>query len=77
MNACSERTGWYAGTLWPASNTFRNERLPAVLNMPYCTPLTVYGTRDFELNSADWANCSRETTACTPAVLQSQSVGRN
>ena len=73
MNACSERTSWYAGTSWPALNTFRNESLPAVLNTPYCTPPTVYDSRGFELNSADWANCSWEMTACTPAVLKIQS----
>ena len=76
MNACRETRGWYAGTSWPALNTFRNERFPAVLNMPYCTPLTVYDTRAFELNSADCANCSWETTDWTPAVLQIQSGGQ-
>ena len=55
VNACSAAMGWYAGTSCPALKTFRNERLPAVLNVPYCTPLTVYGTSDAELNCADWA----------------------
>ena len=58
VKACNETTGRYAGTSWPAPITFKNDSLPAVLNVPYFTPLTLYDTSDSELKVVDSGNVS-------------------
>jgi hypothetical protein len=58
VKACNETAGRYAGTSWPAPSTFKNDSLPAVLNIPYFTPLTLYDTNDCELKVVDSGNVS-------------------
>ena len=74
IKACNATVGLYAGTSWPAPDTIKYDSLPAVLNMPYCMPWTVYGSSCFELKAPDSENSSLDTHSPTPAVLQIQST---